>query len=428
MNITAATTIRGIITIFFRHPTFLFGLSLFCTLSSARAVSVTLAWDQSSDHTVAGYRVFYGNYSGNYSQTLNVGLATRATVPNVTAGRTYFFVVTAYTASGIQSGPSNQVIFRASPGTGRSGPVAAIAATPFLSYSGDFNGDGKQDILWRNMQTGEVDIWYLKGGSVVSKDRIGVIGLDWTIAGIGDFDGSGFSDILWENSVNGQFGIWVMHGDSYTGYGFPSQGNQWSIAGIADLNHSGRAGIIWRNIVTGELLVWNSTGPLRFAPGRLNAVGLDWNLVGSADIFGNGQPALIWRSVVTGEVIAWQVNGGTVTAQTDLGTVPTYWEVAGFGKFDGNGRTDILWRNSLDGSVVAWLMNGFQTSQAWIHQGAVSQDWQIRATPSVSNNGLSSILWSDMVTGQQVLWQWNGREFSTVGVLGWVPSSWLSQP
>ncbi|MBV9131001.1 MAG: hypothetical protein JO298_11505, partial [Verrucomicrobia bacterium] len=33
-------------------------------------------------------------------------------------------------------------------------PVPGSVPSAFLSYSGDFNGDGKQDILWRNTQTG----------------------------------------------------------------------------------------------------------------------------------------------------------------------------------------------------------------------------------------------------------------------------------
>ena len=52
----------------------------------------------------------------------------------------------------------------ASPATPVStGPVI----TNFLSYSGDFNADGKQDILWRNTQTGEVRIWYMNGSTIL---------------------------------------------------------------------------------------------------------------------------------------------------------------------------------------------------------------------------------------------------------------------
>lgn len=148
---------------------------------SPLARGVTLAWDPSPDPTVVGYFLYYGNQSGNFSHSINAGSATSATVTDLTPGQTYYFVATAYNAAGIQSVPSNQVVFRLSaPGVPPPPPGSAIDATPFISYSGDFNGNGKQDILWRNLQTGEVDIWYMDGSTVLSKDRIANVSLDWT--------------------------------------------------------------------------------------------------------------------------------------------------------------------------------------------------------------------------------------------------------
>jgi hypothetical protein len=93
--------------------------------------------------------------------------------------------------------------------------------TNFISRSGDFNGDGKQDILWRNTQTGGVDIWYMNGPTILSRDHVATVSLQWKIAGIGDFNGDGISDILWQNTVEGSFVIWLMHGDSHTDIEYP---------------------------------------------------------------------------------------------------------------------------------------------------------------------------------------------------------------
>lgn len=61
---------------------------------------------------VVGYRLHCGTASHNYTQIQDVGNATVATVSNLTAGRIYYFVVTAYNAVG-ESLPSNEVSFRA---------------------------------------------------------------------------------------------------------------------------------------------------------------------------------------------------------------------------------------------------------------------------------------------------------------------------
>lgn len=78
--------------------------------SSAFALgSVTLAWDASPDNNVAGYRLFYGAGSGVYNKAVDVGNQTRATIPQLVEGGTYYIVVTAYNSSAIQSTPSNEI-------------------------------------------------------------------------------------------------------------------------------------------------------------------------------------------------------------------------------------------------------------------------------------------------------------------------------
>jgi hypothetical protein len=99
--------------------------------------SVTLAWDPSPEPNLAGYRLKYGTSSGSYTQTLEIGNTTTATVPNLSEGGTYFFVVTAVNSSSLESIPSNEVSFTiaanqppaitmTSPGTGASAITPAI--------------------------------------------------------------------------------------------------------------------------------------------------------------------------------------------------------------------------------------------------------------------------------------------------------------
>jgi hypothetical protein len=70
--------------------------------------SATLAWQPSSDPTVMGYQLYYGTASHTYTDTMNVGPSTTATVSNLVSGTTYYFAVTAYNSSGVQSPFSNE--------------------------------------------------------------------------------------------------------------------------------------------------------------------------------------------------------------------------------------------------------------------------------------------------------------------------------
>jgi hypothetical protein len=76
---------------------------------------------------------------------------------------------------------------------------------------GDFNGDGKADILWRQASTGTTTIWLMNGGSFTAVGGW-VVSKDLVIQGVGDFNGDGKVDILWRQTSTGTTSIWLMNG------------------------------------------------------------------------------------------------------------------------------------------------------------------------------------------------------------------------
>ncbi|MCL5097829.1 MAG: Ig-like domain-containing protein [Candidatus Omnitrophica bacterium] len=84
----------------------LFSASVFGTQS------VTLAWDENTELDLAGYNLYYGTSSGNYTFSSSVGNVTQTTVAGLEEGLTYYFVVTAYNTSGLESDPSNEVMYQ----------------------------------------------------------------------------------------------------------------------------------------------------------------------------------------------------------------------------------------------------------------------------------------------------------------------------
>ena len=85
---------------------------------------------------------------------------------------------------------------------------------------GDFDGDGKADILWRNSSTGENYIYLMNGLTIARPGSINSVSDQaWQVNGIGDFDGDGKADILWRNSSTGENYIWRMNGLSTASQG-----------------------------------------------------------------------------------------------------------------------------------------------------------------------------------------------------------------
>jgi len=58
---------------------------------------------------LSGFKVHYGTAPGNYSTSVDIGLATTCLIEDLPIGSTYFFVVTAYDASGNESELSNEI-------------------------------------------------------------------------------------------------------------------------------------------------------------------------------------------------------------------------------------------------------------------------------------------------------------------------------
>ncbi len=81
--------------------------------SNAPPQSASLAWNASAPAAgVTGYYIHYGTATGNYTNRIDAGLASSAVVNSLRVGATYYFVTTAYTASGMESGYSNEAVWQ----------------------------------------------------------------------------------------------------------------------------------------------------------------------------------------------------------------------------------------------------------------------------------------------------------------------------
>jgi hypothetical protein len=87
-----------------------------------------------------------------------------------------------------------------------------------ITATSDFNGDGQPDILWQNLSTGQRALWLMNGigggFTPVSIVDLGWVDTNWVIASAGDFNADGKPDILWQNVATGQRALWLMNGIS----------------------------------------------------------------------------------------------------------------------------------------------------------------------------------------------------------------------
>jgi len=125
----------------------LFTLSLVAT-DTVLAADVTLQWDPNSEPDIAGYKIYYGVESGNYTTTLDVGNFTSCVISELDPGQSYFFAATAYNTDNYESDYSNEVSYTGpptntinEPPVADAGPMQTVSEGTVVTLSGVNSSD-----------------------------------------------------------------------------------------------------------------------------------------------------------------------------------------------------------------------------------------------------------------------------------------------
>ena len=108
---------------------------LSATFSAAGTIS--MQWDPVPDSDLSGYRIYYGNVSGNYDQSVDVGNVTSYTLTGLADCTMWYAAVKAYDTEGLESsaysaevsGWARPVVTGSTPNTGQQGTDQAVTIT-----------------------------------------------------------------------------------------------------------------------------------------------------------------------------------------------------------------------------------------------------------------------------------------------------------
>ena len=238
-----------------------------------------------------------------------------------------------------------------------------VTTTTQIVSTGDFNGDGRSDILLRNSAGTIFDFLGTANGGVVNNgDNSSVtVGISTLVVGTGDFNGDGRDDILWRDTSGNIFdflgtasGGFVNNGDN----SFVGVSNGTKVAGVGDFNGDGRDDILWRD-ASGTLFDFLGTANGGYVNNGGNSsisVALSTQVVGVGDFNGDGLSDILFRDA-SGNIFDFlgTANGGFVNnGANSFASVGSTWQVASIGDFNGDGHSDVLWRNDA-GTIVDWL-------------------------------------------------------------------------
>jgi hypothetical protein len=302
----------------------------------------------------------------------------------------------------------------------------------------DFNGDGLSDVLWRNDGGLFTDWLGQRDGSFAGNSGQFLIRVDpsWHVADSGDFNGDGRVDLLWIND-GGLVTDWLgQHDGGFLGNSdaFLTQvGTGMHVAGTADFNGDGLTDVLWK-ADDGTVVDWlaQANGSFLANPNSQTHVDASWHILAAGDFNGDGLGDVLWRND-GGLFTDWLgQRDGRFAGNSDqfLIRVDPSWHVAESGDFNGDGRTDLLWIND-GGLVTDWLGQhdgGFVgNSDAFLTR--VSTSMHVAATGDFNGDGLTDILWKDD-NGTVVDWfaQANGSFLVNPNSETHVDASWHVQP
>ena len=222
----------------------------------------------------------------------------------------------------LQIGPTSYVTWDVSKAGNGFANVPDLGAFQPLHVGNFLGASAGDEILLADSATGTLR--FLNPGSGQSADFL-TLGAGFSVVGTGNIDGSGTEDIVFRNDVSGAQFYW--NGSGFTDLLGLAPESGWRIAAIGNFVGEAADDFLFFNTNSRTLLFWNAG---QGAGGFSNFVTLstDFALTGIGDFNGDGRDDILLQHVSNGSAIYW--NGNTFA---DLGQVLGGVQLAGIGDF-----------------------------------------------------------------------------------------------
>jgi hypothetical protein len=195
-------------------------------------------------------------------------------------------------------------------------PTGAVKVDPLAGAPtdadpvvGDFNGDGRDDMVWYGWGSAPDSLW-MSSSTGWTKTAVAVTGKYRPVAG--DFDGNGIDEVLWHSITGGRDYVWTFSRTGPVGREVAVGGTYFPVVG--DFDGNGRDDIYWQSRSSrSPSYLWSWRGPLN-GPATSTTATTTHSPAAVADLDGDGRDDLLFDR--GGDALdAWWWSGGALAGQ-----------------------------------------------------------------------------------------------------------------
>jgi len=248
---------------------------------------------------------------------------------------------------------------------GEKGFVELTRSADYETVSrGDFDGDGEADLMVRDMtggQNGRWILWTLSGMTITSQGFVDSLtrSADWQLVSTDDHDGDGKADVLVRNMVDGRWLLYLLDAHTLKSKGILALSTDLTdtVVGTGDFDGDGRSDVLLRR-ADGSWLMYTLDGltaPVVGTP--LMTTNLAFAVQALADFNGDGNIDVLLRRT-DGRWFMYVLDGSAIiTSGPPAMSENPAWSFQSAADFNADGKADALIRRA-DGVWFMYVLDG----------------------------------------------------------------------